>query len=377
MGLVLRYVAIGNININYRFLTHAHSHIAMLGWVYLMLFTFIVHYFAPENKRIYNRLFWLTQFAVIGMMLSFPFQGYGVISITFSTLHILCSYYFVYLIWIHHQTKSKVTTLLLKTSLVFMLLSTLGVWCLGPAVGLMGKASAFYQIAIQFFLHFQFNGWFLFAVIALFFHLLDIKDSKSFRIFIKLLIASTLLTLALPIHWFQSHDILLKINTFGVILQLIALFYFFKLLSIQFTEFKKTISKLITYCLWLAMFCLIIKSMVQLASILPAFAEGLYRHRNFVIGFIHLLMLGVLSGFLFSFILREHLSNPSKLLAYGLYSFFIGFTITEILLLFQGIRFYFGMHLFPNYYELLFVFSILLPLGISILIISIIKQKKG
>jgi hypothetical protein len=96
----------------------------MLGWVYLMLYTLFVHYFIPDKKPIHNRLFWVTEFAVIGMLVSFPFQGYGAISISFSTLHILCSYYFVYLIWRHHKIKSKATTLLLKASLLFMLLST-------------------------------------------------------------------------------------------------------------------------------------------------------------------------------------------------------------------------------------------------------------
>ncbi|MEP1487770.1 MAG: hypothetical protein ABJK28_05040 [Algibacter sp.] len=70
IGVVLRYAFIGTINFNYRFLIHAHSHVAMLGWVYLMLFVLIVHYFVPEKKPIYNKLFWLTQFAVV--VLRFP-----------------------------------------------------------------------------------------------------------------------------------------------------------------------------------------------------------------------------------------------------------------------------------------------------------------
>jgi len=169
MGLALRFSFLGDIGINYRFLTHAHSHVAMLGWVYLMLYMLIIHYFVPNKKAVYNWLFWLTELAVVGMMVSFPIQGYAAISISFSTLHILCSYYFVYLIWKHHKTQSLATGRLLRASLLFMLLSTLGVWCLAPAVTMFGQASAFYQIAIQVFLHFQFNGWFLLAVIALFF----------------------------------------------------------------------------------------------------------------------------------------------------------------------------------------------------------------
>ena len=91
-----------------------------------------------------------------------------------------------------------------------MLLSTIGVWCLGPAVVIQGQGSVFYEIAIQFFLHFQFNGWFVIAVIALFFHQLQLQDSKQFRLFFKLLIISTVLTLALPVNWFvPSHFIIM------------------------------------------------------------------------------------------------------------------------------------------------------------------------
>ena len=102
LGLALRYSFLGSIEVNYRFLTHAHSHVAMLGWVYLMLYVCIAHYFVPEQKPIYTKLFWVTEFAVLGMVLSFPFQGYAAVSISFSTLHIFCSYYFVYLVWKQH-----------------------------------------------------------------------------------------------------------------------------------------------------------------------------------------------------------------------------------------------------------------------------------
>ncbi|WP_431135191.1 hypothetical protein [Psychroserpens mesophilus] len=375
MGLALRFSFVDAIGINYRFLTHAHSHVAMLGWVYLMLYVCIVHYFVPEKKAIYNRLFWFTQFAVIGMMLSFPFQGYGAVSITFSTLHILCSYYFVYLIWKHHNTKSKVTTLLLRASLLLMLLSTLGVWCLGPAVGLLGKASAFYQIAIQHFLHFQFNGWFLCAVIAIFFHLLNIKDSPLFRRFFKLLVISTILTLAMPVQWFAPHLALIIINALGVVLQVFAIFYFFKLITSQIKDFHNSSSKLLVYSLKFAIFCLVVKSILQVVSIIPEFAEDLYLHRNFVIGFIHLLMLGVITGFLFAFILKNNLITFNKISSLGVYSFLIGFVLTETILLIQGIKFYFGSGLLSNYYLVLFLSSILLPLGVSLILLNTIKHK--
>ena len=142
MGLLLRLMYVAPVKwVNFPFLMHGHSHTAMLGWVYLMLYGLIVHCFIPkesQKKLIYNRLFWVTQITVLGMMINFPIQGYALFSISFSTLHIFCSYYFCRLVWKDAQPATLPEKQLLKTALFFMVFSTLGVWCLGPAVGLLG-----------------------------------------------------------------------------------------------------------------------------------------------------------------------------------------------------------------------------------------------
>ncbi|TYA53831.1 hypothetical protein [Formosa maritima] len=376
MGLALRYTYLSPISVNYRFLTHAHSHVAMLGWLYLIIYTLFVHYFIPEKNPVYNRLFWITQISVVGMMISFSIQGYAAISITFSTLHIFCSYYFVRLLWKNHKTESLVSKLLLKVSLLFMLISTIGVWCLGPAVGLLGPASAFYQIAIQFFLHFQFNGWFLIAVIAILFHKLHIKNSKEFRLFFKLLVASTILTFALPVNWFVPHISLLWINSLGVLLQLAALYLFLKLIKDTFKSLIVNYSSISKFMLYFALCCFILKICIQALSLIPEISNMAYQHRNLVIGFIHLTMLGVISGFLFSFILQSRLIQNNKTLTLSMYLFVLGFITTEFILLLQGGLFFFGKNILPNYYLLLFLSSILLPLGIIGLIFNMMKTKQ-
>ena len=377
LGLILRYYFIDSVDLNYRFLTHAHSHIAMLGWVYLMLYTLIVHYFVPDKKPIYNRLFWITEFSVIGMLLSFPFQGYAAISITFSTLHIFCSYYFVYLIWKHQHISNLPTRYLLKASLIFMLLSIVGIWCLGPVIVVLGKSSAFYEIAIQFFLHFQFNGWFLIAVIALFFHIIRLKGSKSFRLFFTLLIVSTILTLALPINWYAPNSFFYWTNALGVVIQLFTLILFLKLIMPYQNTLSDHYTKLNLFVLGFSIFCFVLKSTLQLVSLIPEVSQTVYQHRNFVIGFIHLTMLGIISGFLFFFILRSSLVINNYLLRSGIFTFLLGFSLTEIILIIQGSLFYLKSGFMPNYYLLLFVFSLLIPLGIILIIINILSHKNA
>jgi hypothetical protein len=86
-------------------------------------------------------------------------------------------------------------------------------------------------------------------------------------------------------------------------------------------------------------------------------------------------MLGVVSGFLIAFVLKSDLVKSSRILNFGCTSFLLGFVLTELLLLIQGTLFYFESGIIPNYYGLLFLFSIFLPLGIASILIHIITNK--
>lgn len=383
MGLLLRTMHVVPLDwVNYQFLLHGHSHVAMLGWVYMMLYALIFHFFLPkeaQQKTVYNKLFWITEIAVIGMMIYFPFQGYALFSITFSTLHILCSYYFCRLMWKDSQPKTIPEKLLLRTALFFMVLSTLGVWCLGPALGLLGKASAFYQIAIQFFLHFQFNGWFLFAVLALFFNQLNATvNEKQFRLFYNLLVVSTVFTLALPVSWFLTDPIFHWINILGVSLQLVAFLIFVKMMRPHFQLFFNSLKKMEKTVFSFALFCLGLKVGIQLVVIIPELAQVSHQIRNFVIGFIHLTMLGIITGFLFAIALKNSFLDPkNKFIQWGISLFLVGFVLTEALLFLQGLFLYFNEGEFPFYNQYLLLASSFLPVGLCFIVSSIYSSKNS
>ncbi|WP_264564452.1 hypothetical protein [Flavobacterium sp. N3904] len=381
MGLLLRWIYIVPIpGINFQFLMHGHSHVAMLGWVYLMLYCLIFHFYVPkeaQQKPVYNRLFWVTELAVVGMMIDFPAQGYAFASILFSTLHIFCSYYFCYLMWKDTKPSTFPEKKMLNTALFFMVFSTLGVWCLGPAVGIMGKESPFYQIAIQFFLHFQFNGWFLFAVLALFFKQSKLNiDDKKFRLFYNLFVSSTVLTLALPVSWSLPNPIFYWINAVGVVLQLCLAIVFIQLIRSQFQTFFAPLSSLEKTVYRFALFSLALKIIIQLVVLVPELAQVSHQIRNFVIGYIHLTMLGIITGFLFGFALQnDFINSKNTIQKLGIYIFLLGFVATEILLFLQGIWLFLNKGSFPDYYQNLFWASIFLPAGLLLMTIGIFKLK--
>ena len=373
-GLVMRLMYLFPIDfINYHFLLHAHSHVAMLGWLYLMLYVLIVHFFIPaakSHKPIYNRLFWITDFSVIGMMISFPIQGYALFSIIFSTMHILSSYFFCGLVLKDSSKERSPATQLLKTAVIFMIVSTFGVWFLGPAVSTLGKQSIFYQIAIQFFLHFQFNGWFLCAVLALFLRQFQIKiDETKFKIFHFLLITSIVLTFAFPVRWFVENTVLNYINAVGVVVQVAAFIYFYKMLQPQIFNFKMVYG--------LALFSLGLKVGIQMLTIIPNITEVSHQIRNFVVGFIHLTTLGIITGFLFAILLQNKMfPTASSALQTGIKCFIGGYIATEVLLFLQGGLFYFGKGNMSGYYQSIFICSLLLVFGLILIIKSLINKKQ-
>jgi len=154
LGVGLRYAFVGGLPewIQYRNIQHTHSHMGMMGWIYGALYIFIVRLF--NLKRIvYRQLFWLTQCTVVGMLFSFPVQGYGPVSIFFTSLHLIFSYIFIFQVFRDlGLKKNSPSHIMLKTALILLFISTLGTWALGAIMNSPLKGTVWYYAAIQFFL---------------------------------------------------------------------------------------------------------------------------------------------------------------------------------------------------------------------------------
>ena len=159
MGLILRLIQSGFPPMNYKYLLHTHSHVALIGWVYNGAFIIISNLLGVQNNKGFKRLFWITQLSIIGMLFSFPFQGYGAISITFSTLYVFCSYYLVVLIFRHTSDESKSTkSRFLRWGSIYLIASSIGPYALGYFMAKDMGDSIWYNLSIYWFLHFLFSG---------------------------------------------------------------------------------------------------------------------------------------------------------------------------------------------------------------------------
>lgn len=182
VGVLLRY----KINfplpvVNYKFLLHAHSHFAFAGWVTQILMALIVQYVYEHNNSInlshYKKIFRGNFITAYGMLFSFPFQGYGLFSIIFSTLSVFVSYFFIAFVWkdLKHLVDKGYSKAWIKASLLLYTLSSLGPFALAYLMANQISGQDLYFGAVYFFLHFQYNGWFLFACFGLFFNYLQKK----------------------------------------------------------------------------------------------------------------------------------------------------------------------------------------------------------
>jgi len=167
LGIFMRSVQVADYPFvfNYRNIVHTHSHLALLGFVYVMLSAILARTFIPFNNQLHKRyrwLFYITQFSVLGMLCSFPFQGYGAISISFSSVFIICTYFFARF-FIKYATSPFV-----KMGIFYLILSSLGIWFMPVTIVKFGKFSEMYMCSIAFFLHFQYNGWMLSSLMGLF-----------------------------------------------------------------------------------------------------------------------------------------------------------------------------------------------------------------
>ncbi len=231
LGTSLRLFVVVDIPATYRFLVHTHSHIALLGWVYLALTTLLYKLFLEKENvaKTYRRIYGFTQFSLLGMLLSFPFQGYALFSIVFSTLFLIASYFFAWLFWTKTagETRELLSYKLIKSALVFMVVSSVGPWSLGIIMNTLGSLSIWYKLSIYFYLHFQYNGWFIVSLLGLMFCFLEqknIKISINHRSFLWLLNSSVVLTFALSVLWTKPATLLYIIAFIGAVLQLFIVF---------------------------------------------------------------------------------------------------------------------------------------------------------
>lgn len=348
VGILLRYKILFPLPlVEQKHLLHGHSHFAFAGWVGLALYISIIYLLKPSEKLLkqYSWLLLGQQISSYGMLFTFPFMGYAAASIAFSTFSVLVSYVFAWITIkeIRRRNKKHTESKWVITALLCNIVSSFGTFVLAYLMISKNLQQDWYFGSVYFFLHFQYNGWFLFTIGALFISFLNqgmklIDDILLNRIYYLLFIA-LVPSWFLSLMWMRLPAWMYYVAVAGAAVQLIALWLFLKFI---WTNRKQLLSQLNQVVKWfwrIAGTAFALKIIMQSLSAIPQLNTYAFGIRAIVIGFLHLVLLVFISIFLVGYFLqKDFLSLKLQSAKVGSWIFIFGVLLNEIVLMLQGLR---------------------------------------
>jgi len=266
-----------------------------------------------------------------------------------------------------------ISTKLIKYGIYYYLISSLATWFLAFVIVTQGKTNLYYN-SVYFYLHFLYNGFFVFALFGLLFKVLKIQKimisnslKKHFFIFLNL---ACIPAYILSILWSTQSITFNVIGFLASVLQLISLIFLLKILKQVLVQIRWSyISKLL---LKFTMVAYLLKILAQLASSFPYFVEkSLALKPYFIIGYLHLFTLAFMSVLLLLILKQlKAIYLNSVISKVGIGFFLTGIFFTELLLFLQGFLLLIKQKLIANYTIILLFFSLFIVIGIILIFID-------
>lgn len=387
VGLLLRYKIVFPLPmVDQKHLLHAHSHFAFAGWASTAVYAALLHILQlnQQQSRSFEQLLYLQQVSSYGMLFSFPFMGYAPVSIAFSTLSIIVSYAFFWKAWKQLATvEPGIGGHWFRTALLCNVFSSLGTFALAWMMATKNLHQDWYFGSVYFYLHFQYNGWFLFAVLGLFFH--SVRPGMSHypvatteKYLWLLLNAALVPSLFLSLMWMRIPGWMYIAGIVAAALQLVGLAYFIQLLKKIPASFLQRLPVSVKWLGGFSLFAFSLKLLMQALSAVPVLSRYAFGLRPVVIGFLHLVLLGFITLFLVSWFLQQQfypLHNRTQLI--GLWIFFSGILLNEVILFSQGIAAIFSETI-PNSGYILVFAALWMFTGLLLLVLpKLFSNKPG
>ena len=318
---------------NYQNMLHTHSHLAFLGWVFNALYYLLLKQYNLLNKKKYSHLFILLNLSVVGMLFTFPFTGYALWSIIFSTLHIVLSYVFGFMLWRDTKGVNALHRKFAMAAVFFMILSSIGPFALGPIIALSMKDTIWYELAIYFYLHFQYNGWFILAIISLVLYQMKGIDKDNWQRAFNLFFLSTFLNFSLSTLWTNPGWVINIISVLSSLMQIHALF----LVRTDLHNYLKTQERFKYGLLTIIYTLFVIKVFFSLLGSIQEVADFVYQNRNLTIGYLHAIFLGVVTPYIFRRLAEINNVAENKNYKRAMLLFLLFFLVSELLLTLSAI----------------------------------------
>lgn len=310
-----------------------------------MLMVLLVQFLSQhKGQDIFRKYRWLLYGNLItayGMLIFFSWQGYSFGSISFSTLSILNSFFFAIRYWKDLDTIAQKSSshYWFKAALLFSAISSLGAFSLAYMMGNKIADQKGYLAAVYYFLHFQYNGWFFFAGMGLLVSKLEkiFSSEKRLRIIFWLFCLACVPAYFLSVLWMQIPKIIHWLIIVSAIAQVAGWLMLVKLLLGNKSSIKQILPKTGRQLLLLSSVALTIKLLLQLGSTHPALSQLAFGFRPIVIGYLHLVLLGMITIFILGYIIPMNVLTTGRYFVTGIWIFISGIIFNECLLMLQGV----------------------------------------
>jgi len=385
LGVLLRYKITFSLPFfNQKYLQHGHSHFALTGWITQALMVLISYTVSKEiNLTHFKKHQWIliaNLIASVGMLISFPIQGYGSVSIAFSSLSILVSYIYALRVWrdVNCISIVKPGYKWFKAALLFLVLSSVGIFFMVYLMITKNINPNFHLAAVYMFLHFQYNGWFVFSCLGLIVNKIYDKglEVKGLTTFFWINAIACVPAYYLSAPWLPIPKFVFVIVVLAAIFQLLSwLWIAFGMRKMASSLFSK-IPSIAKWLFSLSALAYTLKVSLQLGSTIPALSEIAFGFRPIVVAYLHLVFLGVISLFILGYALGWVFTNLSNLARNGMIVFVVGIILNETALMVQGV-FAIGYHMVPYINEVIFGITVVMLSGVLLFNIGIHQKEKN
>lgn len=375
---------IPSITFPYDHVLHGHSHVAILGWAFLgVVVIFLTIYWNELKSKTEAKIMLATLFLITFIMfITFLYQGYGLYSIIMSTLHIFAEYWtvsFIFRSLKQMNTQHKTGQLFIKASLISLVISSFGPFSLGAISSVGLKDSHWFDIAIYFYLHFQYNGWLFLALIGLFIIIFNLRKVSLNKLLLKkgfwLYIIALFPGFFASVLWVEHTAFIAWLARLGTIGQWIAVICILAACLPARKAFVKHASQGTMIFIDIIFVILLMKSTMELGLTFPIIASLVFETRSVIIGYLHFTLLGFVSLFILVQYAMTGILPWNQVSLSGFFVFMAGFVLNELLLFTQSLFNWFNLGTIPLYIPGLLTASVLLLLGIILLWVSFSEKR--
>ena len=377
VGVMMRYnMAFSLPGFNHKFMQESHSHFAFYGWVSAGIFLFVTKYLSENYPKInlkkYQYLMISNQIGSYGMLFTFLYGGYFWLSIVLSSIALFTGFaYFIFLL-IDTKGKRNPEIIWLKSGAFFATISAIGIFGLAYFSTKKDEFDVLFRASTYFYLHYQYNGFFIFSCIGLL--LISLKklgieiEEKLNKTIFYLLFFGCFLGYGLSILWIEMNPIFYG---FFILISIVQLFGAILFLNwIRKTDLFNNQNFIQKLLISVFGFAFILKFLLQGLSAIPALGIFAFSNINIVIAYLHLVLLMGISLFLIWKILQLVEIEFNKLLKFSILLLVFGIVCNEIVLALSGIFSIFYIPFLSAKYWLLFV-SVVIMFSIGIFIKSL------